>query len=228
MPAHLVHITLDRDNRPFPPGLTKGQALIDLAGLTGKDQLLLEVDGDVDVPIAPDDFIVIEGGEAFSIGDGDPYIFDNPVVRKPVEFVLNDESVHEHNRLPHAKATGAEVKALGSKGDTQLWLDLSGLADEQIDDAARLILRPHFRFFTVEKDSEHGGGLVTISLDDDPREIKRGEYVVSALKYRLGVPADYELDIVANGLFDPLTDDAKIKIMGGDIFVSHVRRGASS
>ena len=228
MPAHLVHITLDRDNRPFPPGLTKGQALIDLAGLTGKDQLLLEVDGDVDIPIAPDDFIVIEGGEAFSIGDGDPHVPDNPVVRKLIEFVLNGESVHEHSRLPHAKATGTEIKALGGKGDMQLWLDLSGLADEQIEDTAKLILRPHFRFFTVEKDIEHGGGLVKISLDDAQHDINRGEYVVSTLKHRLGVPADYELDIVANGLFDPLLDDAKIKIVGGEIFVSHVRRGASS
>ena len=229
MPAHQVNITLDRDHRPFPPGLTKGQVLIDLGGLTGKDQLLLEVDGDVDIPIAPDDFIVIEGGEAFSIGDGDPHIADNPVVRKPVEFVLNDESVHEHSRLPHAKATGKEIKALGGKVDAQLWMDLNGLADEQIDDAARLILRPHFRFFTTEKDSDHGSDhFVKISLDDAQREIKRGDYVVSALKHRLDVPADYELDIVVNGLFDPLADDSKIKIVGGEIFVSHVRRGASS
>lgn len=74
----------------------------------------------------------------------------------------------------------------------------------------------------------HEHHIVQIKLDDIPREIERGKYVVSDLKAQFGVPADYELDQVVNGQFDPLANDAEIKIKGGEVFVSHVSRGGSS
>lgn len=70
--------------------------------------------------------------------------------------------------------------------------------------------------------------LVDVNLDGVLRQIEKGEYIVSDLKAKLGVPADYELDIVVAGQFDPLDDNAVIKIKGGEVLVSHVRRGGSS
>lgn len=82
---------------------------------------------------------------------------------------------------------------------------------------------------TIQKHPEHEHGpFVHVLVDDVQREIKRGQYEVSALKHELGVPPDYEFDLVINGVFDPLADGAKIKIAGGEVFVSHVRRGGSS
>jgi hypothetical protein len=69
---------------------------------------------------------------------------------------------------------------------------------------------------------------VAITLDGHRREIPAGDYVVSALKSRLGVPADYELDEIVNGEFRELADTAHIDIKGGEHFISHVRRGGSS
>lgn len=77
------------------------------------------------------------------------------------------------------------------------------------------------------KDPEHGD-IVKVSIDGQPREIHRGRYVISELKEKLGVPADYELDIVINGEFKPLQDTEHIVIHGGEVFVSHVRRGGAS
>ena len=82
---------------------------------------------------------------------------------------------------------------------------------------------------TIEKDKDHEhGNLVKVTIDGQPREIPRGRYVVSELKVKLGVPADYELDIVDKGEFKPLQDADHIEIHGGEVFVSHVRRGGSS
>jgi len=82
------------------------------------------------------------------------------------------------------------------------------------------------------EDGDHGQKpdkhLVHVNLDGQDREIEEGKYVVSALKKRLGVPNDYELDLVDHGEFKPLADDAEIKIKGGEVLVSHVRRGGSS
>ena len=70
--------------------------------------------------------------------------------------------------------------------------------------------------------------LVTVIIDDKPKEIRRGKYLVSELKQVLGVPADYELDEVKHGEFKPLDDKGHTHIEGGEVLVSHVRRGGAS
>lgn len=70
--------------------------------------------------------------------------------------------------------------------------------------------------------------LVTFNLDGKERQIEKGKHVVSELKQRFGIPAEYELDQVVNGTFEALANDASVKIHGGEVFVSHVRGGGSS
>lgn len=72
------------------------------------------------------------------------------------------------------------------------------------------------------------GQLVMVTVDGTARPMKKGKYVVSEFKEAVGVPADYELDQVIDGRFDPLADDAALHIKGDEVFVSHVRRGGSS
>lgn len=75
---------------------------------------------------------------------------------------------------------------------------------------------------------DHHPRLVTITVDNVAKEIAPGEYVVSVLKEKVGVPPNYELEQVKNGRMVPLDDNAKIHIHGGEVFISHVRRGGSS
>jgi hypothetical protein len=75
---------------------------------------------------------------------------------------------------------------------------------------------------------QHPPKEVAVTIDGQRKEIPAGKYVVSALKSKLGVPADYELDQVVHGEFRQLSDTAHIEIEGGEHFVSHVRRGGSS
>jgi hypothetical protein len=78
----------------------------------------------------------------------------------------------------------------------------------------------------------HGAGHhpheVAVTIDGHRKEIPAGDYLVSALKAKLGVPADYELDQVIKGEFRELADSAHLDIKGGETFISHVRRGGSS
>lgn len=75
---------------------------------------------------------------------------------------------------------------------------------------------------------EHHPKLVTVTVDGKPKEIAPGEYVVSIFKEKVGVPANYELEEVKDGRMVPLDDNAKIRIHGGEVFISHVKRGGSS
>lgn len=169
MPAQKVSITVDRQIRSIKPGAARGQDIVNLANLGRDEQLLLEVPGDVDIPLSPQDMIFIRGGEQFSIGDGAPAVADNPRVRKPLRFMLNDVPVPESQASHHAKMTGADLKALVGGDEADLWADLDGIADEIVSDSDRIVLQVQDRFFTVPREAEDRLYEVTVILDGEDR-----------------------------------------------------------
>ena len=70
--------------------------------------------------------------------------------------------------------------------------------------------------------------MITITLDGKEIPIQKGAYRISDLKAKLGIPADYEFDLVEDGQFRPQDDNTILEIEKAVIFVSHVRCGASS
>jgi len=77
-----------------------------------------------------------------------------------------------------------------------------------------------------EKDTKEK--KVKIDVDNHPKHVEPGTYVVSDFKLLIGVPADKDLDEVIDGTLTTLDDSAPITIRGGEVFFSHVRRGGSS
>ncbi len=70
--------------------------------------------------------------------------------------------------------------------------------------------------------------LVTVTVDNQPREIPAGTYVVSEFKKLVGVDPSKELDEVVHGELKPLDDNQHIHIKAGEVFISHARQGGSS
>ncbi len=81
-----------------------------------------------------------------------------------------------------------------------------------------------------EHGAQHGEDkhFVVVIVDEQRKTVKRDKYIIAEFKAVVGVPADYELDQVVGGVFEPLADNAVIHIKGEEVFVSHVRRGGSS
>ena len=69
---------------------------------------------------------------------------------------------------------------------------------------------------------------VKVVLNGEKVKIDSGTYKVSSLKVSLGIPSDYELEIIDDGQFKPLLDNDEITICGREEFVSHVKCGGSS
>ena len=69
---------------------------------------------------------------------------------------------------------------------------------------------------------------VKIEVDNHPKHVAAGTYLVSDLKELVGVPADKDLDQVVDGNLTTLADTASVVVAGGETFFSHVRRGGSS
>lgn len=151
MSAKKVSIVIDRETRETTPGLIPSQSLITLAGITGAEQLLLEVVDDIDIPIGLHDWLLIRGGEKFSIGSGEHPIEDNPCLRKPIRFHFNGHLIPEEQALQYPKVTGADLKHLdpNSQPSDGLFADLEDLADEPIRDDQRIIVQRRDRFITT-------------------------------------------------------------------------------
>lgn len=69
---------------------------------------------------------------------------------------------------------------------------------------------------------------VEVEVDGHKHKVKPAEYSVAELKELVRVPAEKVLEQKIDGKFTPLEDGARIKISGGEVFISHVRRGGSS
>ncbi|MHB9835138.1 hypothetical protein Q8F57_009895 [Paraburkholderia terrae] len=163
-----VVVVVDRSQYSITPGAVRGRDLRAVAQVGQTDELLLEVKGDVDVPMAQDDIVFVRGGEVFSIGTPNQ-IPDNPQLRKPIAFSMNDSVVPGSGNPAHAKFTGADLKKLvGASDEDDLWCDLDGLADVLLDDDDRVVVQQIDHFFTVHR--EDNRYHVTVLLDGEARE----------------------------------------------------------
>lgn len=72
------------------------------------------------------------------------------------------------------------------------------------------------------------GPLVTITVNNEPKQIHRGHQTVAAIKTNGGVPVADELEQVIAGKLTPLPDDGAVTIKGGEVFISHPRDSGSS
>src|SRR5437762_10149354 len=76
--------------------------------------------------------------------------------------------------------------------------------------------------------SEHAENVVTITINDVPKTIHRGNQKVEDLKKLGGVPLADELEQLINGKLTPLTDDGRVTVKGEEVFVSHPKDSGSS
>lgn len=166
--AHVVH-----------PGLVQGRELFELVGgLSAPAQLLIDLDGEIDIPVIADDYLVIRGGERFVIGDGRPPIDDNPCLKHPVRIKLNGHEVEQEAAFHRPKVTIEDIRRLdpnAQPGDGVI-LDLRGLADEVFPPSARLILHGGEEFLTVPCGNVGLQTLIEQQLDEVRQHFPQAQY----------------------------------------------------
>lgn len=145
-------IHIDGVEHTVNPGLIQGQKLFELAGgVSAPGQLLIDLDGEIDIPVGPADYLVVRGGERFVTGDGTPPIDDNPSLRHPIRIKLNGHQVAQEQAFHRPKVTADDIRRLdpNAQPSDAVVLDLRGLADEILPPDGRLILTRHDEFLTV-------------------------------------------------------------------------------
>lgn len=132
-------------------GLVAGTAIYNLADIDPlRQHLLLELEDDRDVPLRPDDYIIIDGRERFSVADGPQPADDNPCLRKPLSPTINAQVLRTDRALRQAKLTFEQLAALDpdfEPGDG-IFVELKDVPDAQLLPGMRILVQDDDRFYT--------------------------------------------------------------------------------
>lgn len=145
-------ICIDGVEHAVSPGLVQGHQLFELAGgIPAPGQLLIDLDGEIDIPVAAGDYLVVRGGEQFVTGNGLPPIDDNPSLRQPIRIKLNGHQTPPEQAFHRPKVSADDIRRLDPNAQPSdgVVIDLRGLADEIVPQDGRLIITRHDEFLTV-------------------------------------------------------------------------------
>lgn len=74
----------------------------------------------------------------------------------------------------------------------------------------------------------HNNDLVSVTVDNDTKNINKGVYTLHELKAALGVEESRELLEIKGNEPKPINPNAKVHIEGGEVFITHGKGGGSS
>lgn len=140
----MTHVVVEGQNQKFSAGLASGKSLYGIAKC-GEGALYLNRDGKLDIPVMPDDFIVIHGGESFVVGKAGA-VEDNPPLRNPVCPEFNGGKLS----LDKAKILAKDLVAKDDKfPQGRLFADFKDAVDAEIKGDMRLIVQGKDSYFVV-------------------------------------------------------------------------------
>ena len=185
-----VTINLCDNEADIAPGLVKAIELYEKSGThSRKKWLYLDRKKDIDIPLFPDDHIILRGGESIFAGDPNPHIGENPEVRRPIVPTLNDGKIT--SGLTRAKITGGELQNLDVELDSsKLFADLAGTVDAFIPEDMTIVLQDSDCYFTIPSGDDDDIDLEECAKHTrkPPKGQKNYKIKIDGEKYRVNIP----------------------------------------
>ncbi|MDE0119052.1 MAG: multiubiquitin domain-containing protein [Bdellovibrionales bacterium] len=117
--------------------------------------LYLDKPDDIDIPLLPDDYIIIRGGERIVIGKVNNKIGQNPTVRNPIHFIFNGKKIETNFKT--AKLKGQDISNLDKElKSIILFADLEGSVDAFIQSDLTLVIQESDSYFTIPSNDNDG------------------------------------------------------------------------
>ncbi len=144
-----VTIMLAGEQTEREKGLTQVGKLYENSGIKSDEKCLyLNKSGDIDIPLLPDDYIIIHGGEDIFVDNINEDIGDNPSVRNPVRFEFNGKKIEQG--LEKVKLIGNDISCRDEELESpKLFADVAGKTDDLIQDDMTLVVQETDVYFTV-------------------------------------------------------------------------------
>ena len=142
------------------------------SGVDSKKQwLYLNKDKDIDIPLLPNDYIIIHGGEKIFVGDINTDIGKNPNVKNSV--CLNFNGKRLETGIKQAKLTGNDLRKLDTELDaSKLFADLSGQDDVCIQGDWVLVVQDKDYYITIP-DGDSDSDVDAIDLEECARNNRK-------------------------------------------------------
>ena len=144
-----IEIKVDGDTFQVDSGLTLVSEIMSFPS-TAEKALFLNREDDIDIPLLPEEYLVLRGGEVFVTGTS--CLEDNPPVRNELKPEFNGS----HNlALRYAKISGRELKSHDDKfPNGRLFVDIADSVDAEISDATILVVQNADSYFVIPSSSE--------------------------------------------------------------------------
>lgn len=182
-----VAISLCDNKVDFQSGLVKVSDFYEKAGVVPEEKrLYLDREKDIDIPLLPNDHIILHGGERIFADDPNQQIGENPAVRRPIVPTLNDGKIA--TGLPHAKITGADLQRLDVELDsTKLFADLAGKVDAFIPENMTIVVQDSDCYFTIPSGDDDDIDLEACEKHNrkPPKGQKNYKVKIDGEKYRV-------------------------------------------
>ena len=151
-----VSITINGEKRSIPAGILSVNFLYETAECDG-GQIFLSLEGDIDIPLLPEEHLIIHGGEEFVVGKSG--VENNPPLRKGVNFSFNGSDF----ALGKPKITGKALKKHDKEiSDGRLFVDIDGGVDVEILDDMTVVLQDGDSYFVIPPSDSEDLDLIDI------------------------------------------------------------------
>ncbi|MDE0119102.1 MAG: multiubiquitin domain-containing protein [Bdellovibrionales bacterium] len=146
-----IKISIQGKGYEVKPGLTQIKEIYNITKMEEKQILFLKQKDEIDIPLNQRDFILLRGGEQFSLSDKPTKIDNNPCLRVPLQPILNGNAIGADKALVTPKIKGCSLKALDSeaKSGDLLYADTDGCPDALIPDDITLVVQKNDRFIVI-------------------------------------------------------------------------------
>ena len=142
--AMAVRISIDGVSQQVASGLVRGAQLYELAGCHPQ-RLFLSRKDDVDIPVLPNEYLLIRGNERLVLGDSRAE--DDPPLRSELKPEFN--GAHDL-ALSRAKMTAKALKAHDPQfPDGRMFVDIPDGVDVELDDDMWLVVQDSDSYFVI-------------------------------------------------------------------------------
>ena len=149
-------ITINGEKKSIQEGILSVNSLYETAGCD-EEQIFLSLEDDIDIPLLPEEYLVVHGGEKFVVGKSNTE--NNPPLRKGIHFRFNGSDL----ALNKAKITGKALKE--NDGDIpqgRLFVDIEGGVDEEISDEMTMVVQDKDSYFVIPPSDSDDLDLIDI------------------------------------------------------------------
>jgi len=143
----------------------------------GEKWLYLGQEDDIDIPLLPEDHLVLHGGERIFAGEIAPHIGENPPVRQAIRPEFNGRRLAEG--LAKAKLLARELKGMDAEVQpNRLFVDLEGQVDDFVAENLTIVVQDADSYFTIPAGEDEAIDLEACSRADRKPPKGQSEYKI--------------------------------------------------